>query len=49
MTKFEKCYAEVKVPEKLMKWGFKKKWHYKLMIWYIYIKACIAHRKYYGL
>ena len=42
---FEQCYAEVHVSEKLMKWGFKKEWHYKLMIWYIYIKACVAYSK----
>lgn len=49
MNTFEQCYVEVKVSEKLIKWGFKKKWHFKLMIWYIYLKACIAYRKHYGL
>lgn len=49
MDKFEKCYAEVKVPKKFIKWGFKKEWHFKLMIWYLYIKACWEYRKYYGL
>lgn len=49
MNEFEKCYAEVKISKKFIKWGFKKPWHYKVMIWYLYIKACVAFRKHYGL
>ncbi len=49
MNGFEKAYAEVELNKKFIKWGFKKRWHYKVMIWYIYIKTCIAYRKHYGL